>query len=402
MILIINCGSSTIKYQLFTSDVSKVVARGIISRIGEDGSYFDHQTDNHKIHEVEVVPNHHRAFEICIACLLHPEYGAINDIGEIQAVGHRAVHGADLFIESTLITEDVIRKMEECGPLAPLHNPPNLVGIREARLLLPNVPHVAVFDTAFNQTMPPKAYLYAIPYYLYEEHKIRKYGFHGTSVRYVSMQAAHFLERPIEELKMVVLHLGNGVTMTAVAGGKAVDSTIGFATFSGVMMGTRSGDIDPGLIFHLHRQLGMAPEQIEHILYRESGLYGLSGVSNDVREIEKQAREGNWRCQLAMEKFAYMAKNYIGSFAAAMGGINCVVFTAGIGENSPRMRSLICEGLEFLGIAIDETSNQVAVGGRAEVNISRPGSATTVVVVPTNEEKMIALDTQKLAGLAPA
>jgi len=402
MILIINCGSSTIKYQLFTSDVSKVVARGIISRIGEDGSYFDHQTDNHKIHEVEVVPNHHRAFEICIACLLHPEYGAINDIGEIQAVGHRAVHGADLFIESTLITEDVIRKMEECGPLAPLHNPPNLVGIREARLLLPNVPHVAVFDTAFNQTMPPKAYLYAIPYYLYEEHKIRKYGFHGTSVRYVSMQAAHFLERPIEELKMVVLHLGNGVTMTAVAGGKAVDSTIGFATFSGVMMGTRSGDIDPGLIFHLNRQLGMAPEQIEHILYRESGLYGLSGVSNDVREIEKQAREGNWRCQLAMEKFAYMAKNYIGSFAAAMGGINCVVFTAGIGENSPRMRSLICEGLEFLGIAIDETSNQVAVGGRAEVNISRPGSATTVVVVPTNEEKMIALDTQKLAGLAPA
>ncbi len=402
MILIINCGSSTIKYQLFTSDVSRVVARGIISRIGEDGSYFDYQTDQHKIHEVEVVPNHHRAFEICIACLLHPEYGAINDISEIQAVGHRAVHGADLFIESTLITEDVICKMEECVPLAPLHNPPNLVGIREARLLLPNVPHVAVFDTAFNQTMPPKAYLYAIPYRLYEEHKIRKYGFHGTSVRYVSMQAAEFLERPIDELKMVVLHLGNGVTMTAVQGGKAVDSTIGFATFSGVMMGTRSGDIDPGLIFHLNRQLGMTPEQIEQMLYRESGLYGLSGVSNDVREIEKQASQGNWRCQLAMEKFAYMARNYIGAFAAAMGGINCVVFTAGIGENSPHMRSLICEGLEFLGIAIDEASNQVAVGGRAEVNISRPGSATAVVVIPTNEEKMIALDTQKIAGLVPA
>ena len=402
MILIINCGSSTIKYQLFTTDVSKVVARGIISRIGEDGSYFDYQTDNHKIHEIETVPSHHRAFEICIECLLHPEYGAINDIGEIQAVGHRAVHGADLFIESTLITEDVIRKMEECVPLAPLHNPPNLIGIREARLLLPNVPHVAVFDTAFNQTMPPKAYLYAIPYRLYEEHKIRKYGFHGTSVRYVCRQAAHLLERPIDELKMVVLHLGNGVTMTAVEGGKAVDTTIGFATFSGVMMGTRSGDIDPGIIFHMHRQLGMTPDQIEHIIYRESGLLGLSGVSNDLREIEKHARQGNPRCQLAIEKFAYMAKNYLGAFAAAMGGVNCVVFTAGIGENSPQMRSLICEGLEFLGICVDESRNQTAVGGRSEVNISKPGTPTAVLVIPTNEEKMIALDTQKISGLAQA
>jgi len=400
MILIINCGSSTIKYQLFSTDVSQVVARGSISRIGEDGSYFDHQTDKHKIHEIEDVPNHHRAFEICIACLLHPEYGAISDISEIQAVGHRAVHGADLFIESTLITEDVIQKMEECVPLAPLHNPPNLIGIREARSLLPNVPHVAVFDTAFNQTMPPRAYLYALPYRLYEEHKIRKYGFHGTSVRYVSMRAAQFLARPIEELNTVALHLGNGVTMTAVKGGKAVDTTIGFATFSGVMMGTRSGDIDPGIIYHMYRQLGMSPDEIERIIYRESGLLGLSGVSNDVREIEKQALAGNERCQLAMEKFAYMAKNYIGAFAAAMGGINCVVFTAGIGENSARMRSLICEGLEFLGVHIDEAKNQTAVGGKAEVNISMPGTSTAVVVIPTNEEKMIALDTQIIAGLA--
>jgi acetate kinase len=402
MILIINCGSSTIKYQLFTTDVSKVVARGIISRIGEVGSYFDYQTDTQKIHEVEAVPDHHRAFEICISCLLHPDYGAINNIGEIQAVGHRAVHGADLFIESTLITEDVIRKMEECIPLAPLHNPPNLVGIREARLLLPNIPHVAVFDTAFNQTMPPKAYLYAIPYHFYEEHKIRKYGFHGTSVRYVSLQAARFLNRPIDELKMVVLHLGNGVTMTAVEGGKAVDSSIGFATFSGVMMGTRSGDIDPGLIFHMHRQLGMPPEAIERVLYRESGLLGLSGVSNDMREIADHARQGNARCQIAMEKFAYMAKQYLGGFAAAMAGVNCVVFTAGIGENSPQIRSMTCAGLEFLGIHVDETKNQMAVGGKAEVNISQPGAATAVLVIPTNEEKMIALDTQHLSGLKPA
>jgi acetate kinase len=399
MILIINCGSSTIKYQLFTSDVSKVVARGIISRIGENGSYFDYQTDTHKIHESENVPSHHQAFEICIRCLLHPEYGAIDDISEIQAVGHRAVHGADLFIESTLITEDVIQKMEECVPLAPLHNPPNLIGIREARALLPNVPHVAVFDTAFNQTMPPKAYLYAIPWRFYEEHKIRKYGFHGTSVRYVSMQAASFLERPISELKMVVLHLGNGVTMTAVEGGKAVDTTIGFATFSGVMMGTRSGDIDPGLVFHMQRQLGMTPDEIERVLYRESGLLGVSGVSNDMREINERARQGDAHCQVAMEKFAYMAKEYLGAFAAAMSGINCVVFTAGIGENSPQIRSMICEGLEFLGISVDEAKNQIAVGGKAEVNISKPGSLTAVLVVPTNEEKMIALDTQKIAGL---
>jgi acetate kinase len=402
MILIINCGSSTIKYQLFTTDVSEVVARGIISRIGEEGAYFDYQTDSQKVHEVEAVPNHHRAFEICIECLLHPEYGAINDISEIQAVGHRAVHGADLFIESTLITEEVIKKMEDCVPLAPLHNPPNLIGIREARSLLPDVPHVAVFDTAFNQSMPPKAYLYAIPYSIYEEHKIRKYGFHGTSVRYVSLQAARFLEQPIQNLNMVVLHLGNGVTMTAVKGGKAVDTTIGFATFSGVMMGTRSGDIDPGIIFHLHRQLGMSPDQIERLLYRESGLLGLSGVSNDLREIEKSALHGSDRCQLAIEKFAYMAKNYLGAFAAAMGGINCVVFTAGIGENSPRMRSLICEGLEFLGICVDEARNQTALGGRAEVNISLPGTPTSVLVIPTNEEKMIALDTQKIAGLVRA
>lgn len=402
MILTINCGSSTIKYQLFTTDVSKVVARGIISRIGENGSYFDYQTDNHKVHQMITVPNHHRAFEICIECLLDPEYGALNDISEIQAVGHRAVHGADLFIESTLISADVIQKMEDCVPLAPLHNPPNLVGIREARLLLPDVPHVAVFDTAFNQTMPPKAYLYAIPYRLYEEHKIRKYGFHGTSVRYVSMQAAQFLGRPPDELKMVVLHLGNGVTMTAVEGGKAVDTSIGFATFSGMMMGTRSGDIDPGIIFHLHRQLGMTPSEIEHVLYRESGLLGISGVSNDVREIEKQARQGNPRCQLAIEKFVYMARSYLGAFAAAMGGLNCVVFTAGIGENSPQMRSLICEGLEFLGICVDEAKNQSATGGKAEVNISQPGSPTAVLVIPTNEEKMIALDTQKISGLAQA
>ncbi len=399
MILTINCGSSTIKYQLFSTDVETVVAKGIVSRIGEEGSYFEQETARGKIKELAPVPSHHQAFEICIHNLLHPDYGAIGDIHEIEAVGHRAVHGADLFIASTLIDQEVIAKLEECVPLAPLHNPPNLVGIREGRALLQDVPHVAVFDTAFNQTMPPKAYIYALPYSFYEEHKIRKYGFHGTSVRFVSQRAAEVLQRPLSDLKMVVLHLGNGVTMTAVAGGHAVDTTIGFATFSGVMMGTRSGDIDPGLIFHMHRQLGLSPDEIERIIYKESGLLGVSGVSNDVRVITEQAQAGNERCQLALDKFTYMAKKYIGEFAAAMGGLNCVVFTAGIGENSPLIREMICEGLEFLGIELDEAQNGQAVGGKTEIMINKAAGKTAVLVVPTNEEKMIALDTRDIVGL---
>jgi acetate kinase len=263
--------------------------------------------------------------------------------------------------------------------------------------LLPNVPHVAVFDTAFNQTMPPKAYIYALPYSFYEEHKIRKYGFHGTSVRYVSQRAAVVLERPLSELKMVVFHLGNGVTMTAVSGGKAVDTTIGFATFSGVMMGTRSGDIDPGLIFHMHRQLGLSPDEIENIVYKESGLLGVSGVSNDMRVIEEEAAAGNERCQLALDKFAFMAKKYCGAFAAAMGGLDALVFTAGIGENSPLMRQMICDDMQFLGVEVDAEKNEKAIRGKSEAVISC--GKTAVLVIPTNEEKMIALDTKEIASL---
>lgn len=399
MILTINCGSSTLKYQLFTTDVEQVVAKGMVSRIGEEGSYFEQEAHGRSVKVSAPISNHHKAFEICTQNLLHPDYGAIHDINEIEAVGHRAVHGADLFIASTRIDDEVIAKMEACVPLAPLHNPPNLIGIREAQALLPNVPHVAVFDTAFNQTMPAKAYIYALPYSFYEEHKIRKYGFHGTSVRFVSQRAAEVLQRPLTALKMVVLHLGNGVTMTAVSGGQAVDTTIGFATFSGVMMGTRSGDIDPGLIFHLHRELGLTPDEIERIVYKESGLLGVSGVSNDMRVIAEHAQAGHQRCQLAMDKFAFMARKYLGAFAAAMGGLDCVVFTAGIGENSPIIRHMICQDLAFLGINLDEAKNQQAVGGKAEVVISEVGMETAVLVIPTNEEKMIALDTKEIAGL---
>lgn len=397
MILTINCGSSTLKYQLFSSDVNQVVAKGIVARIGEAGSYFEQEVNGRSHKEARPLPTHREAFAVCIHTLLHPQYGAIEAIDQIEAVGHRAVHGADLFIESTLIDDDVIANLEACVPLAPLHNPPNLIGIREAQILLPHVPHVAVFDTAFNQSLEPKAYIYALPYSFYEDHKIRKYGFHGTSVRYVSQRAAVLLKRPLSALKMVVFHLGNGVTMTAVAGGKAVDTTIGFATFSGVMMGTRSGDIDPGVIFHMHRQLGMSPDEIERIIYNESGLLGVSGVSNDMRTIEEEALAGNGRCQLALDKFAFMAKKYCGAFAAAMGGLDCMVFTAGIGENSPLMRQMICDDLQFLGVELDAVENEKAIRGKSEAMISK--GETAVLVIPTNEEKMIALDTKELAGL---
>jgi acetate kinase len=397
MILTINCGSSTIKYQLYTSDVQQVVAKGIVSRIGESGSYVDHQVQERKVRHELPVPNHHTAFEVAIQYLLHPQHGAIHDINQIEAVGHRAVHGADIFIESTLINDEVIAKLEECTPLAPLHNPPNLVGIREGRTLLPKVPHVAVFDTAFHQTMPPRAYIYALPYSYYVEHRIRKYGFHGTSCRYVSQRTAKILGRPIDKLKQVICHLGNGVTMTAVQAGRSIDTSIGFATFSGIMMGTRSGDIDPGLIFHLHRQIGMSPDAIEQVLYKESGLLGVSGVSNDMRTILEHAAAGNPRCQLAVEIFTYMTKKYVGAYAAAMGGIDALVFTAGIGENSPVVREMVCEGLAFLGIELDRKRNAEAMG--KESVISKPAGHTAVLVVPTDEERMIALDTMRLAGL---
>ncbi len=311
MILTINCGSSTIKYQLYSADVQLVAAKGIVSRIGEPESYVEHQARGQKVRHELPVPNHHAAFEIVIQYLLHPNYGAIEDINEIQAVGHRAVHGADTFIESTLITDDVIRKLEECTPLAPLHNPANLIGIREGRALLPKVAHVAVFDTSFHQTMPPKAYVYALPYEYCVKHKIRRYGFHGTSCRYVSQRAAEILGRPLEELNMVICHLGNGVTITAVQAGRSIDTSIGFATFSGVMM----------------------------------------------------------------------------------------VFTAGIGENSALIRALVCDGLEFLGIEVDKRKNAEA-NGRG-MTVSRPAARSAVLVVPTDEEKMIALDTMRLiASLA--
>jgi acetate kinase len=394
-ILVINSGSSTIKYQLFDGEVEHVLVKGIVARLGEDGSYISQQTPAATYRQELPIRDHHAAFSSMVEALQHPVHGVLHDTTEVEAVGHRAVHGADAFVSSVLITPEVIEKMEACVPLAPLHNPPNLVGIREAQKLFPTVPHVAVFDTAFHQTLPPKAYLYAIPLEYHTQHKIRKYGFHGTSCRYVAMEAAHMLARPLAELKMVICHLGNGVTITAVDGGKSIDTSIGFATFSGVMMGTRTGDIDPGLAFYLNRELGMSLEQIERLYYRESGLLGVSGVSNDMRVVVEQAqRYGNERCHLALEMFTYRVRSYIGAYAAALNGLDAVVFTAGIGENAPAVRRLSCEGLGFLGLWIDEVANDQAHG---KAIINRADSRVAALVVPTDEEKMIALDTLEIA-----
>ena len=394
-VLVINCGSSSIKYQLYDADTEQVLAKGTVSKIGEEGSYLKHEAGDVKLQREIPVPSHRSAFELIVQTLLDKRNGVIKDLSEISAVGHRAVHGGDTFIESTIITEEVIEKMEACVPLAPLHNPANLMGIREAKRVLPDVPHVAVFDTAFHQTMPPRAYLYALPYEYYETHKVRRYGFHGTSCRYVSQRTVEFLKQRPEDVKMVICHLGNGVTIDAVKSGKSVDTSLGFTPIPGVMMGTRSGDIDPGLIFYLNRQLGLSLDRIDNILNRESGLLGVSGVSNDMRLIIENAKQGNERCRLAMEMFAYHVKKYIGAYAAAMEGIDALVFTAGIGENSPLIRAMICKGLEFLGIELDETKNNKTLG--AEQIISPPNSAVKVLVVPTNEERMIALDTIALA-----
>lgn len=392
-ILVINSGSSSIKFQLFDAGSSQVIAGGSVARIGEENSYLEYRASSEEFRKEISIPSHHKGFEVIFGALTDRDYGVVKDISEITAVGHRVVHGGDAFTESTLITEEVIKEIKKYIPLATLHNPPNLLGIQEVKKLLPNVPQVAVFDTSFHQTIPKKAYLYALPYRYYQKHQIRKYGFHGTSCRYVSQRAADILEKPLNQLKLIVCHLGNGVTINAVHG-RSVDTSMGLTPLEGAMMGTRSGDIDPGVILFLSRELNLSVDDIDKLLNEESGLLGISGVSNDVREILEQAKEGNSRCKLAIEMFAYRIKKYIGAYIAALGGVDALVFTAGIGENAFQVRSMICKDLESLGIILDEERNQKTVG--IEGIISSPDSKVTVLVIPTDEEKMIALDTLKI------
>jgi acetate kinase len=397
-ILVINCGSSSVKYQLHDVGLDQVLAKGIVARIGEEGSSLKHQARDRVIEMHSGAASHGEAFEVIRQALLDAQSGVISSVSEISAVGHRVVHGGETFVDSVLITDDVVAELEKCIPLAPLHNPANLIGIREAKRSLPDIPHVAVFDTAFHQTLPPKAYLYALPYEIYETHRVRRYGFHGTSYRYVSQRAAALLGKPLNELKMIMCHFGNGVSMAALAGGKSVDTSMGLTPLEGLIMGTRSGDVDSGVVFFLHRELGLSIDRIEDMLNRQSGLLGISGASNDMRDVIRMADEGNQRCRLALEAFAYRSKKYVGGYAAVLGGLDALVFTAGIGENSPLVRRMICDDLEHMGISLDETKNEETIG--VQRLISTPTSRTSILVVPTDEERVIVMDTLAVAGLA--
>ena len=394
-VLVINAGSSSIKYQLFDMATERVMAKGLVERIGEGAGRVLEEINGRKFERRKAVANHSEAFKEIVADLLSPEHGVIKSIDEIDAVGHRVVHGAEKFSDSVVIDGSVLAAIRECVPLAPLHNPPNLTGIEAAQQHLPRVPHVAVFDTAFHQTMPQTAFVYAVPYELYERDRIRRYGFHGTSHRFVSERAADILGLPRDRFTGITCHLGNGCSATAVKDGRSVDTSLGMTPLEGLVMGTRSGDIDPAIIFHLAGVKGMSLQAINDMLNKKSGLLGLSGVSNDMRSVAQAANQGNRRAQLALQVFAYRVKKYIGSFLAALGGAQAVVFTGGIGENDFRTRARICEGLEALGIRLDPAKNEAACG--REGDISTPDSPVRVLVIPTNEELVIARDTAALA-----
>ena len=393
-VLVVNCGSSSIKYQLFDTAADEVIAKGVVERIGADAPFIS-QTARGVDHRAEGdIPTHTEAFALIVDALTHPEHGAIPDLGSIDAVGHRVVHGGDTLLESTIVTPEVVAELERCISLAPLHTPAHLIGIRESGAVLPDVPHVLVFDTAFHRTMPPRAAYYALPYEMIAEHKIRKYGFHGSSFRYVSKRTAELLDRPIEDLKMVVCHLGNGSSMAAIDGGIGIDTTMGLTPLEGLMMGTRTGDIDPAVVLFLIRELGMDADSVDHLLNKRSGLLGVSGRSQDLRDIVAGAEEGDERCNLALDMFAYRVRKYIGAYAAAMDGLDVIVFTAGIGANAPVTRSLVADGLTFLGVELDFEAN---FEGRGERIISTPDSKVVVAVVPTDEEHVIVEDTVRLA-----
>lgn len=392
-VLVINAGSSSLKYQLIDMDSSEVMAKGLCERIGIDGSMLTHTVNGEKIKMPTEMKNHAQAIKAVIAALLDQTHGVISSMSEISAVGHRVVHGGEEFSGSEVITEAVKKALEACIDLAPLHNPPNLTGIEACEEAMPGVPQVAVFDTAFHQTMPPKAYLYAIPYEYYEKYKIRRYGFHGTSHKYVAGRAAAMLGKPLEELKIITCHLGNGSSICAIDHGKSVDTSMGFTPLAGLLMGTRTGDIDPAIVPFIMDKENKTIKEVNNIMNKESGVLGISGVSSDFRDVENAANQGNQRAQIALDMFEYDVKKYIGQYAAAMNGVDAIVFTAGVGENNCIMRSNITKGLSFMGVAIDEDKNNVR---GEEVDISASGAAVKTLVIPTNEELMIALETKAL------
>ena len=393
-VLVINCGSSSLKYQLLNMQNEAVLAKGICERIGIDGRLV-HERPEGKYEATPAMPDHAAAMAVLLDALLDAEHGVIKSKDEIHAIGHRVVHGGEAFSGSVLIDAQVETAIEVNSDLAPLHNPPNLIGIRACKQHMPNVPQVGVFDTAFHQTMPSKAYLYAVPHELYEKHKIRRYGFHGTSHKYVSQQAAALLGRPLSELKLATCHLGNGASVCAVDGGKSVDTSMGLTPLEGLAMGTRSGDLDPVVIPFIMEKENLTAQQVLDMLNKKSGMLGLSGVSSDFRDLDSAAKDGNKLAKDALDVFAYRVAGYVGRYAAGMNGVDAIVFTAGIGENDTGIREKICAYLEWLGADIDADLNSKR--GQA-LDISKPNAKTRVLVIPTNEELMIARDTKIILG----
>jgi len=395
-ILVINCGSSSLKCRLFDMETEKALAKGLVECIGEaQGARLVYEDGGADVDGAVDAPDHESALKRMLDHLTDSEHGVVRSLDDIDAVGHRVVHGGEAFVESARITDEVVASVEEQAPLAPLHNPPNLVGIHAALRVLPNVPHVAVFDTAFHQTMPAHAFTYGIPYQYYENYRVRRYGFHGTSHKFVARRAAEMLDKPFREFTGITCHLGNGCSMAAIKNGKSVDTSMGLTPLEGLLMGTRSGDIDPAIVLFLSRETGLGLDEVDSLLNRKSGLLGVSGLSNDMRALFKAAKGGHERAALALKMFGYRVRKYIGAYLAVLNGADAMVFTGGIGENAAEQRETICSDLDGLGVELDAARN---AGVHAEEAIvSRPTSKVAVMVVPTNEELEIARETALLS-----
>ena len=393
-VLVINCGSSSLKYQVLNMTNEELLCKGLVERIGMDGSVITHEKEGMDKVKTEVpMKDHKDAIEQVLAAIQNAEYGVVTSMDEIGAVGHRVVHAGEKYASSVLITEDVIKALEECVELAPLHNPPNLLGIAACQALMPNTPMVGVFDTAFHQTMPAESYIYALPYEYYEKYGVRRYGFHGTSHRYVSQRAAEMLGKDLKDLKIITCHLGNGASLAAIKDGKCFDTSMGFTPLEGLAMGTRSGDMDPAIVTFIGEKEGLSMAEVNNVVNKKSGVLGISGVSSDFRDIEGAAKEGNYRAQLALDVFTHKVKHYIGAYIAEMNGVDAIVFTAGVGENGIGNREAICADMEGLGIVLDKERNNVR--GKDTV-ISADESKVKLLLIPTNEELMIARDTYEI------
>ena len=405
-ILVLNSGSSSLKYQLIDSETEEVRAKGIAERIGVKGGggRIVHESAGREPTFLEAeMADHDQAMDRVFRLLTDPQKGAVSSIADISAVGHRVVHGGEKFVESTVVTEEILEQIDRMSALAPLHNPPNLKGIRACMRLMPGVPQVAVFDTAFHATMPDYAFVYALPYKYYTDYGVRRYGFHGTSHRYVTGRALEMLAERGQDpssTRIITCHLGNGCSMTAVVGGRVVDTSMGMTPAEGLVMGTRSGDLDPAILLYLARELKASPDEIDDLINKRSGLLGLSGVSSDMRDVQKAAAEGNRLARLALDIFCYRIKKYIGAYSAAMGGLDAIVFTGGIGENSASIRERACEGLGFLGVEIDVEKNRTFSGAETGADVGTDASRVRVLVIPTNEERMIARETARVVELA--